>query len=614
MYHAMFQPYTYSHLTGHHNLQQQNTIDCHNIHHNIFGSSSLPTIDFVHLVAIKMPPIRNRSFENQSQETRGSWRDRGSNFNCSVPPFMPPPSHPAFRQHHNNQGGKKNNFWNNKNMSRPPRCTVQDSAMTDTYSSDSGFSSRSPTPINHHQGDQFSTEENVDSPGSNSIIDVSKGIKRSTEVPAKTGSTTFAAGGGCQLVTVPPHPPPPLPPPQTFYSHHQVAPTHVVYGIPVYGQHRNGAHDHIYPGPNKRRYQNGRHWAPSLYRSQMLEIKDVPGDLIKGGEWDALSAEVWKKFITNQQSNETYRRKIGLWKGLFSFIKNMFPRYGLYLVGSTISGFGSNRSDVDMCLLVRHAEMDQRNEAVVHLELLLKCLRRLEFVNNLELIQAKVPILKFRDARQGLEVDLNCNNAVGIRNTHLLYCYSQMDWRVRPLVLIVKLWAQHHDINDAKNMTISSYSLVLMVIHFLQCGVTPSVLPCLHDLYQGKFSPHSDVQHIDVHEVIPPYFTLNRQPLGQLLLEFLQYYASFDYSLYAVSVRLASRIPIEDCRRARTYKNDPHQWKYLCIEEPFDLTNTARSVYDRDVFEKVKHVFVKSFNHLKKTKKLESIFRLDAID
>lgn len=119
----------------------------------------------------------------------------------------------------------------------------------------------------------------------------------------------------------------------------------------------------------------------------------------------------------------------------------------------------------------------------------------------MELIQAKVPILKFHDSIQNLEVDLNCNNAVGIRNTHLLYCYSRsksnalyetrfssvgrnilssfvsflllytfaVDWRVRPLVLLVKLWAQSQDINDAKNMTISSYSLVLMVIHFLQC-------------------------------------------------------------------------------------------------------------------------------------------------
>lgn len=44
-----------------------------------------------------------------------------------------------------------------------------------------------------------------------------------------------------------------------------------------------------------------------------------------------------------------------------------------------------------------------------------------------------------------------------------------VDWRVRPLVMIVKIWAHWHNINDAKNMTLSSYSLALMVIHFLQC-------------------------------------------------------------------------------------------------------------------------------------------------
>lgn len=82
---------------------------------------------------------------------------------------------------------------------------------------------------------------------------------------------------------------------------------------------------------------------------------------------------------------------------------------------------------------------------------------------------AKVPILKFTDKNTGFEIDLNCNNSVGIRNTHLLHCYARLDWRVRPLVIMVKLWAQANNINDAKNMTVSSYSWALMVINYLQC-------------------------------------------------------------------------------------------------------------------------------------------------
>jgi len=57
---------------------------------------------------------------------------------------------------------------------------------------------------------------------------------------------------------------------------------------------------------------------------------------------------------------------------------------------------------------------------------------------RIELINAKVPILKFFDRAGGLEVDLSVNNPTSIRNTHLLFCYSQADYRVRPLVLAVK--------------------------------------------------------------------------------------------------------------------------------------------------------------------------------
>ena len=47
-----------------------------------------------------------------------------------------------------------------------------------------------------------------------------------------------------------------------------------------------------------------------------------------------------------------------------------------------------------------------------------------------------------------------------------------VDQRVRPLVMFVKHWAKFQNINDASQGTISSYSLVLMVIHYLQCKIT----------------------------------------------------------------------------------------------------------------------------------------------
>nr|CAD7443656.1 unnamed protein product [Timema bartmani] len=644
MYHAMFPPYVYTHLTGQQNHQQYSS-NANRQSHHIFGSNPHlgPSIDLLQLMGIEMPPIRtNRGYEHGHGGRGGGWRERGNHHSNNVQ-VMPPPSHPAYRQPHNNQNGKKN-LWNNKNTVRPPRCTVQqDTNMSDTtYNSDSGFSSRSPTPIKLQQGDQSNLEENSkDSSTNSSSGDSGKGVKRvyhevysNTNLPHYSNSTS--SNGYQTPPPVPPHPPPPITSAQQFYHHVPPPPAPIFYGYPIYGQQqqqapqqprRSDGHDQsVYTGGgnnnhNKRRYQSGRFSPPMLYKNRLQEMKEPPKELLTGGEWDnrkCTHTRVEKPTLsTPKQDLNLDLSIIGTPVHALDHlaIESAYPRYGLYLVGSTISGFGSDNSDVDMCLLVRHTEMDQRSEAVGHLEELLMCLRRCDFVTQPELIQAKVPILKFRDHRRGLDVDLNCNNSVGIRNTHLLHCYAQpVDWRVRPLVLVVKLWAHRHNINDAKNMTISSYSLVLMVIHFLQCGVSPAVLPCLHDMYQGKFSPQSDVQHIDVHEVIPIFQSENKQTLGELLLAFLRYFVEFDFSQYALSVRLAARIPIEECRRARAYKNDPHQWKYLCIEEPFDLTNTARSVYDRDVFESVKEVFMNSYNQLKKTKDIERIFRLDDKD
>lgn len=195
-----------------------------------------------------------------------------------------------------------------------------------------------------------------------------------------------------------------------------------------------------------------------------------------------------------------------------------------------MSGFGSNTSDVDMCLLVRGSDVDQRYEAVDKLQVLFGALSATQWLDNAEIIYAKVPILKFRDPKRSLEVDLNCNNYVGIRNTHLLYCYSQADWRLKPLVLVVKLWAHYHGINDAKNMTISSYSFVLMVIHFLQSGLEEPVLPILQQTYPEKFSNTSSILSVKINEVLPPWSSKNTESIGNLLIQFLEYYAKhFEY-------------------------------------------------------------------------------------
>jgi poly(A) RNA polymerase GLD2 len=62
-----------------------------------------------------------------------------------------------------------------------------------------------------------------------------------------------------------------------------------------------------------------------------------------------------------------------------------------------------------------------------------------------------------------------------------------MDWRIRPLVIFIKSWANSVGINSAALQTLSSYTLTLMVLHFLQTGVQPPVLPPLEKFFPEVF-------------------------------------------------------------------------------------------------------------------------------
>lgn len=91
----------------------------------------------------------------------------------------------------------------------------------------------------------------------------------------------------------------------------------------------------------------------SLYNCTVPFVKDEPKNLLNGSKWDPISKDIWNKFTMSQQSESMYNKKFQLWRYLYYNIKNQFPQYGLYMVGSTIAGFGTDSSDVDMCLVSR---------------------------------------------------------------------------------------------------------------------------------------------------------------------------------------------------------------------------------------------------------------------
>ncbi|XP_023232661.1 poly(A) RNA polymerase GLD2-like isoform X3 [Centruroides sculpturatus] len=327
--------------------------------------------------------------------------------------------------------------------------------------------------------------------------------------------------------------------------------------------------------------------------------------------WDKLSQQIWTHYLENKQTRDIYEQKIRLRTAVHNILNCAFNfECSVYIVGSSMNGFGTTTSDVDMCLMLSNTEVDQQTEATQILKYIFKIISKCNFVSHPTLINAKVPLLRFIDCNSGLFVDLNVNNIEGIRNTHLLKCYTCLDWRVQPLVLIIKEWAQEYNINNAKEKTLSSYSLVLLVIHYLQCGCVPPVIPCLQKLKPNLFLSTGDIRRLNTQN-LPSFKSKNEQDLGELFIGFLDYYSNkFNFSKDAISIRLGCKLPKQTVMSYKSQKNKKGHWKYICIEEPFSRTNTACSVFEEIPFQKIMAAFKTSWFKLKENKDLKCILNI----
>ncbi|XP_017925938.1 poly(A) RNA polymerase GLD2 isoform X1 [Manacus vitellinus] len=323
---------------------------------------------------------------------------------------------------------------------------------------------------------------------------------------------------------------------------------------------------------------------------------------------DELSQQVLELFQACRQQASDLNSKELCRTELQREIQLIFPQSRLYLVGSSLNGFGTRSSDGDLCLVVKEEPVNQKTEARRILSSVQKLFstKLSSYIERPQLIRAKVPIVKFRDKVSSyVEFDLNVNNVVGIRNTFLLRTYAFIENRVRPLVLVIKKWASFHEINDASRGTLSSYSLVLMVLHYLQTLPEP-ILPSLQKNYPECFDPTMQL-HL-VHQApctIPPYISKNGSSLGDLLIGFFKYYATeFDWSHQMISVREAKAIP----------RPDGIEWrnKFICVEEPFDGTNTARAVHEKQKFDMIRGEFAQAWRVLRDKKDLKCILPLRA--
>ena len=126
------------------------------------------------------------------------------------------------------------------------------------------------------------------------------------------------------------------------------------------------------------------------------------------GNWHRLTVDIVRLFNNSQQERRMLDKKIDLWTELYKSLHQELE-CGLAVSGSTFNGFGGCRADLDMCLYPHGPAISDK----YWLNMVRKLMRRKcrNFIRgDIELINAKVPILKFHDTFGGLEVDMSVNN------------------------------------------------------------------------------------------------------------------------------------------------------------------------------------------------------------
>lgn len=244
------------------------------------------------------------------------------------------------------------------------------------------------------------------------------------------------------------------------------------------------------------------------------------------------------------------------------FIKEIQKVGGkVYPFGSSLTRLALNNSDIDLCiehpgaLTLHHISKIASNNGM----------------KRIQIIKARVPIIKFYDPFKNVNYDVNINKLLGVRNSKLIRDYLSIDERAFDLALYIKYWTHQKKLNGYQNY-LTSYCFTLLVIHFLQFK---EILPDLQDIEKfKKMFPKKEIEKIVTQGYDTTYFNDVKlikknekvtENIDQLVTEFFKYWVEYDY-----------RIPI--C--VNGYEVESSIGKYpMIVVDPFEYHhNTAKNL------------------------------------
>ncbi|XP_030645237.1 terminal nucleotidyltransferase 4A [Chanos chanos] len=224
-------------------------------------------------------------------------------------------------------------------------------------------------------------------------------------------------------------------------------------------------------------------------------------------------------------------------------IKELWPSADVQIFGSFSTGLYLPTSDIDLVVLGKW-----ERPPLQQLEQALRKHNVAEPHSIKVLDKATVPIIKLTDQETEVKVDISFNVETGVKAARFIKDYVKRYPVLPYLIFVLKQFLLQRDLNEVFTGGISSYSLILMVISFLQ----------LH--------PRIDARSPNIN-------------LGILLIEFFELYGRhFNYLKTGIRIKNGGAyIAKEDIMKAMSNGYRPSM---LCIEDPLLPGNdVGRSSY-----------------------------------
>ncbi|XP_078608726.1 uncharacterized protein LOC144880461 isoform X1 [Branchiostoma floridae x Branchiostoma japonicum] len=226
-----------------------------------------------------------------------------------------------------------------------------------------------------------------------------------------------------------------------------------------------------------------------------------------------------------------------------NIIRSIWPRAKVEIFGSFETGLYLPTSDIDLVVFGSWEALP-----LFRLEKELRHSNIADPDSIKVLDKATVPIVKLTDRKTDVKVDISFNMPNGVKSAKLIKKFMQDYPTLKYLVLVLKQFLLQRDLNEVFTGGISSYSLILMTVSFLQ----------LHPRYDAT-SPSAN--------------------LGVLLIEFFELYGrNFNYLQTGIRIKDGGAYITKE--EMQVNMDNGYRPSMLCIEDPLNQGNDiGRSSY-----------------------------------